>query len=104
MSPNSHTPPASQKKIFYLGMSTVFFGTLICHARGHLNEVPTLLVRAQGHFMTERSLDAAIRELATATSLLERAKQAYESQASSSPSHQSANSSSSRACASSSLS
>lgn len=85
-------------------MSTVFFGTLICHARGHLNEVPSLLVRAQGRFMTERSLDAAIRELAMAASLLERAKESYEAQSSPSSSHHTTKSSISRASASSSLS
>lgn len=61
------------------GMSKVFFGTLIFHARSHINAVPDLLHRA-AHFMPERSIDSAIAELKQAIQYLEEARNAYNSQ------------------------
>ena len=61
-------------------MSKLFFGTLISHARIHLNEVPDMLHRAGIHFMPERSLNSAIRELHEAIKILEEAKKSYKEQ------------------------
>lgn len=68
------------KKVFFLlVMSKLFFGTLISHARSHLNEVPDMLHRA-AHFMPEASLNSAIRELKEVIKILEEAKQSYKEQ------------------------
>lgn len=82
-------------------MSKVFFGTFIGKAQMHLREVPDYLIRAQSHFLIERSIDSAVRELKDAIKLLEEAKITY---VSSNNSRSSSSSSSSRCSASSSLS
>jgi len=82
-------------------MSKIFFGTFICQARTHLREVPDHLIRAQSYFLTERSIDSAVRELKDAIKLLEQAKVTY---VSSNNSSNLSSSSSSRASASSALS
>jgi hypothetical protein len=82
-------------------MSKVFFGTFICRAQIHLKEVPDHLIRAQSYFLTERSIDSAVRELKDAIKLLEAAKTSY---VSSNISRSASSSASSRSDASSSLS
>lgn len=61
-------------------MSKVFYRVLIGRADIHLREVPDMLHRANLEFLTERSINSAIRELQTAVTLLEQAKQSYEHQ------------------------
>lgn len=61
-------------------MSKVFFGTLLSQANNRLQEVPVFLHRAGIHFLPERSINSAIRELQETISILEKAKQSYLSQ------------------------
>lgn len=58
-------------------MSKVFFGTLLSQANHHLQEVPVFLHRAGIHFLPERSINSAIRELQETINILEKAKQSY---------------------------
>lgn len=59
------------------GMSKVFFGTLISHAKHELAPIPTLLSRATNQFMTEQSINEAIKQLQKSQEILIKAKESY---------------------------
>lgn len=58
-------------------MSKVFFGTLISHAKNELDPLPSLLTRARNQFMTEQSINEAIRQLQKSQEILIKAKESY---------------------------
>lgn len=58
-------------------MRKVFFGTLIAVAQKELLHIPPLLSRASSQFLTEKSLDEAIKQLQKSQELLLKAKESY---------------------------
>ncbi len=58
-------------------MNRVFFGTLISHAKNELAPIPTLLSRATSQFMTEQSINEAIKQLQKSQEILIKAKESY---------------------------
>lgn len=58
-------------------MNRAFFGTLICHAKNELAPINSLLTRASNNFLTEKSIDEAIKHLQISAEHLMKAKQLY---------------------------
>ena len=58
-------------------MNRVFFGTLISHAKTELAPINGLLIRASNEFLTEKSIDEAIKHLNRTRQHLLEAKQVY---------------------------
>jgi len=60
-------------------MNKVFYRTLISHAKKEIKNLEPLLIRADNDFLTEKSIDCAIKQLREIEIILMKAKQSYKS-------------------------
>jgi hypothetical protein len=60
-------------------MNKVFYRTLISHAKKEIKNLEPLLIRADNDFLTEKSIDGAIKQLREIEIILLKAKQSYKS-------------------------
>lgn len=58
-------------------MNKVFYRTLISHAKKEIKNLEPLLIRADNGFLTEKSIDCAIKQLREIELILVKAKQSY---------------------------
>ena len=58
-------------------MNNIFYKTLLSHAKNEIKNIEPLLIRADNGFLTEKSIEEAIKSLTLIQTILLKAKESY---------------------------